>query len=1204
MSVVVKLKEMHRSTSGDSADGSASEGVACGVDTSSEDSLANGTSNQEQGTSPAFVKLIGELQKLRVLLEFEPLYCWYKEAIGGGDSRWRVDGDDWLVRFVRHLCFQANERNTQAWSNGRYEPDKSHYKIAFLEGEKIACNEKQQLINEENEYGSIGENPIIDQCSNENGNGDGSSCCIVVDQWQSEFPWFNCFLECLMVQSRLLAERKEALQRLDLMLNLLADDANLKSTMASVSKAAQLQSANAQTTAQDATYYETELVEQVMMLRSELQALKCELRLRGNENGDLKCEMISHNRKASTNEYRDKCVEANLNDNSEINNRLEAIQAAEIALLDQMIHLIDNNSRLQWNEEDEDLDPIKSSTRRKTYRILEKLSERTLGNQCRLQKQIDELEAELSAKEQLHAQQENSAKEKLEEYSAQVIALEGMLNKSKVFMQDQALEHEEEHRKNVERIENLERKLKEAMIKSGLSESSLSVDGVDLMNEMQDNKNISCTTVEKSNEMLEKKFEECEQLQNEMHELKEQYNALRSEKWKLGQENDVENDEYWNLCFALRTEKALMTKQLYDAKQENASLQIKCDKLSFAGDNTVVNRLRDAEQQLELFRLKEKENEMQIDTLKEELKSCRAELYNKAMQLNYYNEQCDLDDAGCNEPVLRYKLKKKKEEIERLQSTLSQMEVHVSAVKDVQKAYESQKSKTEDYRSKMKEKEEENINLRDKISDLEHVLDQTLKEKENQSAKIIQLEQNYTRANEQLQLLAVEFQQWKENAKAQYDDTCCKFNDELNQLRDRLRMRLGIEELCTTVDCENMTSLWDALTGTVRNVLCSAYVASTDLNDFEAVLKQCNFDNKIIKTPLLSVNESEKSTLQKTLPVVDLSNNFDPAARDETVVVKKTSGEFDANDATSPAKSSVLADDLLSQDLRVMQLKSEMQQLRDYNNRLMNNLQAANENRMREMSRHKEEMKEMRERNLHLNKLIGDERATCVELRIKTDKLFQELLDCRMKYSDVVERYKQLNRDAESSSRMHQLLHAESVRVIKVLRESFDEEVILNRRLQKERDMLLTEANKLREEKVELKADSQLLLEHLQKSPRNNPISPEPLGLHYNLSSAFNLFVPTCLHCHDCQRDSSKRELDRLIWQNWDVQRKLYPSEQQQQQHLEKSLCHLCALKTRKIRRNGVNYLKCAAMAVLFTLHLQQMLLPKGRKKLSLLNEK
>ncbi|XP_003378648.1 hypothetical protein Tsp_06622 [Trichinella spiralis] len=1089
---------MHRSTSGDSADGSASEGVACGVDTSSEDSLANGTSNQEQGTSPAFVKLIGELQKLRVLLEFEPLYCWYKEAIGGGDSRWRVDGDDWLVRFVRHLCFQANERNTQAWSNGRYEPDKSHYKIAFLEGEKIACNEKQQLINEENEYGSIGENPIIDQCSNENGNGDGSSCCIVVDQWQSEFPWFNCFLECLMVQSRLLAERKEALQRLDLMLNLLADDANLKSTMASVSKAAQLQSANAQTTAQDATYYETELVEQVMMLRSELQALKCELRLRGNENGDLK--------------------------------------------------------------------------------------------------QIDELEAELSAKEQLHAQQENSAKEKLEEYSAQVIALEGMLNKSKVFMQDQALEHEEEHRKNVERIENLERKLKEAMIKSGLSESSLSVDGVDLMNEMQDNKNISCTTVEKSNEMLEKKFEECEQLQNEMHELKEQYNALRSEKWKLGQENDVENDEYWNLCFvficsvhnlqkkyfaffkALRTEKALMTKQLYDAKQENASLQIKCDKLSFAGDNTVVNRLRDAEQQLELFRLKEKENEMQIDTLKEELKSCRAELYNKAMQLNYYNEQCDLDDAGCNEPVLRYKLKKKKEEIERLQSTLSQMEVHVSAVKDVQKAYESQKSKTEDYRSKMKEKEEENINLRDKISDLEHVLDQTLKEKENQSAKIIQLEQNYTRANEQLQLLAVEFQQWKENAKAQYDDTCCKFNDELNQLRDRLRMRLGIEELCTTVDCENMTSLWDALTGTVRNVLCSAYVASTDLNDFEAVLKQCNFDNKIIKTPLLSVNESEKSTLQKTLPVVDLSNNFDPAARDETVV---------------------LADDLLSQDLRVMQLKSEMQQLRDYNNRLMNNLQAANENRMREMSRHKEEMKEMRERNLHLNKLIGDERATCVELRIKTDKLFQELLDCRMKYSDVVERYKQLNRDAESSSRMHQLLHAESV-----LRESFDEEVILNRRLQKERDMLLTEANKLREEKVELKADSQLLLEHLQKSPRNNPISPEPLGLHYNLSSAFNLFVPTCLHCHDCQRDSSKRELDRLIWQNWDVQRKLYPSEQQQQQHLEKSLCHLCALKTRKIRRNGVNYLKCAAMAVLFTLHLQQMLLPKGRKKLSLLNEK
>ncbi|KRZ78087.1 hypothetical protein T10_1675 [Trichinella papuae] len=1173
---------MPRSISGDSADGSASE------DTSNEDTLANGTSAQVQSTSPAFVQLISELHKLRMLLEFEPLYCWYKEAIGG-DSR-LVNGDDWLAHFVRNLCFQANEKSTQAWSNGRYEPDKSHYKIAFLEGEKIACNEKK-LINEENEYDGSGENPI-DQCNSSNGNDNGGSCCIVVDQWQSEYPWFNLFLECLMVQRRLLAERKEALQRLDLALNFLADDGNVKSMMASVSKAAQLQSENAQTTAQDGTYYETELVEQVMMLRSELQALKCELRLRENENGDLKYEMICHNRKASTNEYRDKCIEANLNDNSEINNQLEAIQAAEIALLDQMIHLIDNNCRLQWNEEEEDLDPVKSSTRKKTYRILEKLSERTLGNHCRLQKQIDELEAELSAKEQLHAQQENNAKEKLEEYSAQVIALEGMLNKSKVFMQDQALEHEEERRKDVERIENLERMLKEAKIKSGLSESS-SVDGVDLMNELHDNKNTSCATVQKSTEMLEEKFEEYEQLQNEMHELKEQYNALRNEKWKLGQEND-----------ALRTEKALMTKQLYDAKQENASLQIKCDNLktSFAGDSIVVNRLRDAEQQLELFRLKEKESEMQIDTLREELKSCRAELYSKAMQLNYYDEQCDLDDAGCNEPVLRYKLKQKKEEIERLQSALSQMEVHVGAVKDVQKAYESQKLKTEEYRSKIKEKEEESVNLRDKINDLEHVLDQTLKEKESQSAKIIQLEQNYTRANEQLQLLAVEFQQWKENAKAQYDDTCCKFNDELNQLRERLRMRL-VEELCTTVDCENMTSLWDALTETVRNVLCNAYVASTDLNDFEAVLKQCNFDNKIIKTPLISVNESEKSTLQQTLPALVFSNNFDFAAGAETVMMNKTSDEFDANDAASPAKSH-LADDF-TQNLRVMQLRSEMQQLRDYNNRLMNNLQAANENRMREMSRHKEEMKEMRERNLHLNKLIGDERATCVELRIKTDKLFQELLDCRMKYADVVEKYKQLNRDAESSSRMQQLLHAEAVRVIKVLRESFDEEVMLNRRLQKERDMLLSEANKLREEKVELKADSQLLLEHLQKSPRNNSISPEPLGLHYNLSSAFNLFVPTCLHCDDCHpSDALKRELDRLLWQNLDIQRKWCPNEQQQQQHLEKSLYHLCALKTRKMRRNGVNYLKCAAMAVLFTLHLQQMLLPKGRKKLSLLNEK
>ncbi|KRY78490.1 hypothetical protein T4A_2402 [Trichinella pseudospiralis] len=1178
---------MPGSISGDSADGSASES------TSNDDSLANGTSAQVQSTSPAFVKLITELHRLRMLLEFEPLYCWYKEAIGGDSPA--VNGDDWLALFVRNLCFQANEKSRQAWSNGRYEPDKSHYKIAFLEGEKIACNEKK-LINEENEYDGSGENPI-DQCSSSNGNGNDGSCCIVVDQWQSEYPWFNCFLECLMVQRRLLVERKEALQRLDLALSFLADDANVKSMMASVSKAAQLQSENAQTTAQDGTC-ETELVEQVMMLRSELQALKCELRLRENENGDLKYEMICHNRKASTTEYQDKCIEANLNDNSEINNQLEAIQAAEISLLDQMIHLIDNNCRLQWNEEEEDLDPVKSSTRKKTYRILEKLSERTLGNQYRLQKQIDELEAELSAKEQLHAQQENNAKEKLEEYSAQVIALEGMLNKSKVFMDDQALEREEEHRKNAERIENLERMLKQAMIKSGLSESS-SIDGVDLMNELQDNKNTSCATVQKSTEMLEQKFEECEQLQNEMNELKEQYNALRNEKWKLGQEND-----------ALRTEKALMTKQLYDARQENALLQIKCDKLktSFAGDSTVVNRLRDAEQQLELFKLKEKENEMQIDSMREELKSCRAELYSKAMQLNYYDEQCDFDDAGCSEPALRYKLKQKKEEIERLQSALSQMEVHVGAVKDVQKAYESQKLKTEEYRSKLKEKEEESVNLRDKISDLEHVLDQTLKEKESQSAKIIQLEQNCTLANEQLQLLAVEFQQWKENAKAQYDDTCCKFNDELNQLRDRLRMRL-VEELCTTVDCENMTSLWDALTETVRNVLCNAYVASTDLNDFEAVLKQCNFDNKIIKTPLLSVNESEKSTLQQTLPAVILSNNFDLAAGDETVVMKETSDEFDANDAAaSPAKSRLAHD--FTQDLRVMQLKSEMQQLRDYNNRLMNNLQAANENRMREMSRHKEEMKEMRERNLHLNKLIGDERATCVELRIKTDKLFQELLDCRMKYADVVEKYKQLNRDAESSSRMQQLLHAEAVRVIKVLRESFDEEVILNRRLQKERDMLLTETNKLREEKVELKADSQLLLEHLQKSPRNNPISPEPLGLHYNLSSAFNLFVPTCLHYHDCYPSGDwKRELDRLLWQNLDVQRKWCLNEQQQQQqqqqqHLEKSFCHLCTLKTRKMRRNGVNYLKCAAMAVLFTLHLQQMLLPKGRKKLSLLNEK
>ncbi|KRZ31752.1 hypothetical protein T4B_12753 [Trichinella pseudospiralis] len=572
---------MPGSISGDSADGSASES------TSNDDSLANGTSAQVQSTSPAFVKLITELHRLRMLLEFEPLYCWYKEAIGGDSPA--VNGDDWLALFVRNLCFQANEKSRQAWSNGRYEPDKSHYKIAFLEGEKIACNEKK-LINEENEYDGSGENPI-DQCSSSNGNGNDGSCCIVVDQWQSEYPWFNCFLECLMVQRRLLVERKEALQRLDLALSFLADDANVKSMMASVSKAAQLQSENAQTTAQDGTY-ETELVEQVMMLRSELQALKCELRLRENENGDLKYEMICHNRKASTTEYQDKCIEANLNDNSEINNQLEAIQAAEISLLDQMIHLIDNNCRLQWNEEEEDLDPVKSSTRKKTYRILEKLSERTLGNQYRLQKQIDELEAELSAKEQLHAQQENNAKEKLEEYSAQVIALEGMLNKSKVFMDDQALEREEEHRKNAERIENLERMLKQAMIKSGLSESS-SIDGVDLMNELQDNKNTSCATVQKSTEMLEQKFEECEQLQNEMNELKEQYNALRNEKWKLGQEND-----------ALRTEKALMTKQLYDARQENALLQIKCDKLktSFAGDSTVVNRLRDAEQQLELFK--------------------------------------------------------------------------------------------------------------------------------------------------------------------------------------------------------------------------------------------------------------------------------------------------------------------------------------------------------------------------------------------------------------------------------------------------------------------------------------------------------------------------------------------------------------------------------------------------------------------------
>uniref|UniRef100_A0A5S6QM66 PACT_coil_coil domain-containing protein n=1 Tax=Trichuris muris TaxID=70415 RepID=A0A5S6QM66_TRIMR len=1073
-----------------------------------EDSLVSSDStdmNCRNEISPNSTELHGTLLKcllaVRQMLDFESLCDWSKVletanflCIDSPDSfeQFCSDFAEYRLQLQRHCSKRIQ----------RYHAKKQEYQIAFL-GEDEIFDGEDSLVVWRDTLESITQRTKNVQLV-PNGTDSLSNDFANSGKKHDAFSLLLSFRDCLIFQAWLLQERKEALRAVNTMVDYVTKGQNVDS----VAKSLCTGMANVDERL-------AEMTERLLHLETELKLQKCfdcvanfkswlgvSQSTNFKENCLLKGEVLSLSVLSA-----DKCQQT---ENSCWEDELD-----EDWLLSQLQEYFKRNARANVTENKQENDVFLDLSALAHLKDL--VSQRWTENEGRLLTQIEELDAQLKAKEKQCKDCEQKIAEIRDDFELQLRAQGRQLEAAKKFILEQTTEHEEERQEYASQIAILKSRLAEELSRGSIeiqkfnSESPAS--STTIVEALREDLALARASEEKLNKKIAQLQWTIDTISGEVETLKEEkssltarieeaasvesnlrttVNDLRNEKWKLGQRNDE-----------LHCEKSLLSQQVHALMLEKSHLQSSVEEMKLQNGHNGEEERRRLSAELNSMKSKEREWTLREKDLKSELQICKENLLTKANLLNQLTDECHGDDDIDDVALLRRRLEDKRDEIDRLQTTLSQMQVHIVAVKDVQKAYEGQKSMNEILKQSLADKKAEIDNYKSKMEDLEQILDQNLKEKEKLSATILNLNQVVADKTDTIDQLSSQFDQWKQNAQAQYDDTCSKYIEELGQLRDCLQARLDMKD-----ESNDIGGLWKVINAAGRHFILETFKASQTAAEFEERLGKGNWITAgfLLSTQYLCNPENNGKSLP--LCVAEGGNSSQ-----HTRSAESTSDDVGSPTCTgcSPTKTTKH----MRGSWRLKMLKSEIQQLRDFNNRLMNNLAAANESRLRDQSRHDTEIRSIRDHNVHLNKLLANERNSVAELQLKMDVLVQELLECRAKCCETVEEFNKLSRQTEASVEHYDLLHKEAIRVISALHENYNEEVSINRKVQKERDLLFSEVQNLRQRNTDTLtgqycrsvADS-VHCKWLTREDTINILSPVS-----NLSSPEPTLTQPCHHC-------------------------------------------------------------------------------------------
>ncbi|KHJ48426.1 hypothetical protein D918_01697 [Trichuris suis] len=743
-----------------------------------EDSLVSGNPtelNCRNETSSGPTELHGALLKclfnVRQMLDFESLCDWSKVletanflCIDSPDSFEQFCSDFSEYRLqVQRLCL----RRTQ-----RYHANKQEYQIAFLGEDEICDGEECSLALWRDTLESISRGTKTAQFSSDDAQlarntADGSSANFTLSGKQHEaYSFLLSFRDSLIFQAWLLQERKEALRVINAMIDYVMKGRNLDPVAKSLCTGV--------TNVDDRL---AEMTERLLHLETELKLQKCfdcvnhckrwlsadQHSMNFKENCSIRGESSVASKSILS---ADKCQQT---ENSCSDDELD-----EGRLLSQLQEYLKRNVRSNVVDDKEGNDVLRDCNALAQLKDL--FSQRWTENENRLLAQIEELDAQLKAKEKQCKDCEDKIAHIRDDYELQLCAKGRQLEAAKKFIVEQTTEHEEERQEYAQQISTLKSRLEEVFSKESPEDSGvISADPTSFTTSVETLKEdlaLARASEEKLNNKIAQLQWAVDTISSEVEALKEEraslmaradeavsvennlrttINDLRTEKWKLGQRNDE-----------LHCEKSLLSQQVHALMLERSRLECSIEEMK------LLQNGHDGEEgrpqliaELNSLKLREKEWTLREKDLKKELQVCKNDLLEKAELISQLTEEYHSDDDIDDVALLRRRLKDKRDEVDRLQTTLSQMQVHIVAVKDVQKAYEGQKSMNEILKQSLADMKNEIDSYKSKIHDLEQVLDQNLEEKEKLSATILNLNEIVAEKTSTVEQLSSQFDQWK-----------------------------------------------------------------------------------------------------------------------------------------------------------------------------------------------------------------------------------------------------------------------------------------------------------------------------------------------------------------------------------------------------------------------------------------------------------
>uniref|UniRef100_A0A914VMX4 Integrin alpha-2 domain-containing protein n=1 Tax=Plectus sambesii TaxID=2011161 RepID=A0A914VMX4_9BILA len=331
-----------------------------------------------------------------------------------------------------------------------------------------------------------------------------------------------------------------------------------------------------------------------------------------------------------------------------------------------------------------------------------------------------------------------------------------------------------------------------------------------------------------------------EQLQSALDEANERADGLTAE---LGAKSDdiaQLKESLENLQIAvgehacqkkdLEDEKALLMDQVQQKTRELKIFERKNNELLFSRqqEDTLARQVEELNQALSNANALLKQKSGSINDVCAQLRSVKMERDKYKCEADHLRQTVNQMCSG-EERDLRSHLEGVEAENRALQSQIDRMVGQLEAVKDVQKAFETQKTQ---------------IAERDRhVKDLEHTLDLTIREKEELAKQRQQLRDANSDWKQAYDRLECEYKCFKENAEIQYSTEKSNYervigekDDRITYLYDRLATyddypggirSPNIAGRCpSAIDQTTNASLWDAIPADMRDALHALRVES------------------------------------------------------------------------------------------------------------------------------------------------------------------------------------------------------------------------------------------------------------------------------------------------------------------------------------------------------------------------------------------